>query len=103
MTLASAPLNWPLRIRFSTAKILIPQQQLLVRRPRDESQNAGPVDTFPPVARRSAVSTIERPKNVADDARRSGEATPACDKYPPCLPVFPKSSFASQKLPLPRI
>jgi hypothetical protein len=45
-------------------QILIPQQQLLIHRPRDEGQNACPLHKFPrlPLIRNG----LHRPKNVAD-------------------------------------
>src|SRR5262245_18669706 len=53
-----------------SSEIFIPQQQLLVHRPADVGQDTCPHHVPPPFARRFAMGTIDRPKNVADNSCR---------------------------------
>ena len=64
------------------SQILIPQQQLLVHRPRDEGQNACPLHKFPRLS-----ADPQWPPSIGAKTWRTtrGEATPAWDKYPPFL------------------
>src|SRR5450759_246165 len=53
-----------------SSQILIPQQQLMVHRPRDVGQDTCPLHKSPLCARRSARAPLIAPKNLVDDTRR---------------------------------